>query len=763
MNLILKYVFLKKEYLKILFYISNNIVYTLSSIISIKIKEVYSMFKKYYSILQNDEKDCGPACILTIAKQFGSDISIAKLREITGTDKNGTNIFGIIKGLDYLSFDSKAVRVEEKKLDNEISPPMIAHIKTEDDFFHYIVIHKIAKRSILVSDPAIGIKKYSHEEFEKLWTGILILVEPKKNFKKINENDNSLSRFFSVLKNQKSLLWNIFLVSGLYTFLGIISSFYSKFLIDYVLKENFLNTLNVLMVGVITLGIVKILLGVFRSYLLLFLSQKIDISLLMGYYNHLIKLPMKFFATRKTGEIISRFSDASNINDTISETILVLMLDTVMSISGGIILYFQNKNLFFVSVIMLLLYLIIVFSFKKAIKNINNEVFENNSQLTSFIIQSVHGMETIKSYNLETNIKNETEAKFFKVLKSSFKRGIIYNFSGTLSGIVALLGDMIIMWIGSYQVISGKLTLGELLVFNTLLGFFTDPIKNLIDLQPAIQTAMVSAERLGEIIDLEIEQTKSKLEPKHLKGDIEIKNLNFRYGTRELILKNINIQIKQGEKIALVGESGSGKTTLVKLLLKFFDFEKGEININNLNIKDIDNSTLRDRIAYISQDIFLFNKSIKENLMINDEIEIEDIIELSKRVNAYDFISELPLRFDYMIEENGANLSTGQKQRLSILRALLKKPDILIMDEATSNLDAITENIIQNTLNNIHFDMTAIIIAHRLSTVLMCDRIYVLEKGEIIEYGSHNELINLKGKYYRLWKEQGNINENKNI
>ena len=483
----------------------------------------------------------------------------------------------------------------------------------------------------------------------------------------------------------------------------------------------------------------------------------------MGYYNHLIKLPMKFFATRKTGEIISRFSDASNINDTISETILVLMLDTVMSISGGIILYFQNKNLFFVSVIMLLLYLIIVFSFKKAIKNINNEVFENNSQLTSFIIQSVHGMETIKSYNLETNIKNETEAKFFKVLKSSFKRGIIYNFSGTLSGIVALLGDMIIMWIGAYQVISGKLTLGELLVFNTLLGFFTDPIKNLIDLQPAIQTAMVSAERLGEIIDLEIEQTKSKLEPKHLEGDIEIKNLNFRYGTRELILKNINIQIKQGEKIALVGESGSGKTTLVKLLLKFFDFEKGEININNLNIKDIDNSTLRDRIAYISQDIFLFNKSIKENLMINDEIEIEDIIELSKRVNAYDFISELPLRFDYMIEENGANLSTGQKQRLSILRALLKKPDILIMDEATSNLDAITENIIQNTLNNIHFDMTAIIIAHRLSTVLMCDRIYVLEKGEIIEYGSHNELINLKGKYYRLWKEQGNINENKNI
>ena len=721
------------------------------------------MFKKYYSILQNDEKDCGPACILTIAKQFGSDISIAKLREISGTDRNGTNIAGMLKGLEYLGFDGKAVRVEDKKITNEISFPIIAHIKTEKNFLHYIVIHKVSKKMILVSDPAIGMKKYSHEEFEKIWTGILILVEPKKEFKRIKENNNSLMKFFLILKKQKKLLWNVFLVSMLYTFLGIVSSFYFKFLIDYVLKDNLLNTLNILMIGVITLGIIKIFLGAFRNYLLLFLSQRIDIFILLGYYNHIIRLPMKFFSTRKTGEIISRFSDASNINDTMSETILVLMLDTIMSISGGIILYFQNRDLFFIAIIMLLLYIIIVFSFKKIIKNINNEVLENNSQLTSFIIQSIHGMETIKSYNLELNIQNEAEFKLYKVLKSSFKRGIIYSFSGIFSEIISLLGDMAIMWIGAYQVISGKLTLGELIVFNTLLVYFTNPMKNIINLQSVIQTAVVSSDRLGEIIDLELEQTETKLEPKNLKGDIEIKNIDFRYGTRELILKNINMQIKQGEKIALVGESGSGKTTLVKLLLKFFNYEKGEININNFNINDIDNNTLREKISYISQDIFLFNKSIRENLMINDDVKIEEIIELSKKVNAYDFINELPLRFDYIIEENGINLSTGQKQRLSILRALLKKPDILIMDEATSNLDSITENIIQNTLNNIHFDMTTIIIAHRLSTILMCDRIYVLDKGEIIEFGSHEELLNLKGKYYKLWKEQGNISENKSI
>ena len=220
------------------------------------------------------------------------------------------------------------------------------------------------------------------------------------------------------------------------------------------------------------------------------------------------------------------------------------------------------------------------------------------------------------------------------------------------------------------------------------------------------------------------------------------------------------MEIKQGEKIALVGESGSGKTTLAKLILKFYDFEKGDININNFNLKDIDNTFLRNKISYISQDMFLFNKTIKENLMLSDEIEIDDVIELSKKVNAYEFRNELPQRFDYMIEENGTNLSTGQKQRLSILRALLKKPDILIMDEATSNLDSITESAIQKTLNNPEFNMTTIIIAHRLSTIRLCDRIYVLDKGEIIEAGTHEELIELKNKYYTLWKEQENIHEN---
>ena len=718
------------------------------------------MFKRYCCVLQKDEKDCGPACILTIAKQYNSNFSIAKLRQISGTDRNGTNLTGIIKGLDYLGFESKAVKVEDKKIDNSISFPIIAHVETEDNLLHYVVVHNVTKRKIIVSDPSDGIKKLSHKEFSSIWTGILVLVEPKKDFQKRNEKDNSLTRFFYVLKNQKSLLFNIFLVSMLYTLLGIVTSFSSKFLIDYILKDRLLTTLNVMVIGMVMLEIIQMLLSIFRGYLLIFLGQKIDITILLGYYNHVIKLPMNFFSTRKIGEITSRFSDADNINDAVAETVLTLMLDVITATVGGIIVYLQNQYLFFVSIIVLLFYLLIVFSFKEILKKINNEVLENNSQLTSYIIQSINGIETIKAYNLEKNIQDETEFKYLKVIKSSFKRSKIYNLLGFLSGVVELVGNTLIMWVGATQVMKGRLTLGEMMVFNTLLGYFTDPLKSLISLQPTIQTATVSADRLGEIIDLDIEQSDEKMIPQNLKGDIEIKGLNFRYGTRELILKNINMEIKQGEKIALVGESGSGKTTLAKLILKFYDFEKGDININDFNLKDIDNTFLRNKISYISQDMFLFNKTIKENLMLSDEIEIDDVIELSKKVNAYEFINELPQRFDYMIEENGTNLSTGQKQRLSILRALLKKPDILIMDEATSNLDSITESAIQKTLNNPEFNMTTIIIAHRLSTIRLCDRIYVFDKGEIIETGTHEELIELKNKYYALWKEQENIHEN---
>lgn len=315
-----------------------------------------------------------------------------------------------------------------------------------------------------------------------------------------------------------------------------------------------------------------------------------------------------------------------------------------------------------------------------------------------------------------------------------------------------------ILRVGSYNVIQGKMSVGQLLTFNALLAYFLDPIKNLINLQPMMQTAIVASDRLGEILDLELEKSDDeaqKINPANLNGDIEFKNVDFRYGTRQFVLKNLNFTIASGEKIALVGESGSGKTTLVKLIMNFYPWENGDILINGCNIRDINLERLRERIAYISQDIFLFSGTIKENLCLGDQdLTLDEIVAAAKIAKAHDFINDMPLRYNTMLEENGTNLSGGQKQRLAITRAILKKPDILIMDEATSNLDSITEKAIERTINDFSKGITTIIIAHRLSTIMRCDKIYVMDKGEFVESGSHQELIQKKGRYYDLWKEQ---------
>ena len=320
------------------------------------------------------------------------------------------------------------------------------------------------------------------------------------------------------------------------------------------------------------------------------------------------------------------------------------------------------------------------------------------------------------------------------------------------------IGGIVILWVGAVNVLNGNITVGQLITFNALLVYFLNPVKNLINLQPMMQTAIVAADRLGEILDLPQERQgneSNKLNPKSIAGDIEIQNMSFRYGTRRLVLEDINLIAKQGEKIAFVGESGGGKTTLAKLLLNLYTPEKGEILINGTNIKDIRIDTLRERIAYVPQDIFLFSGTIMENLMLGlPESTPEEVIEAAKMSQAHNFINELPLRYETMLEENGANLSGGQRQRLAITRAILKKPDILILDEATSNLDSITERSVEKTINEYTKGITTFIIAHRLSTIKRCDKIYLVDKGRIAESGTHRELLEMKGQYYDLVSSQ---------
>ena len=713
--------------------------------------------QKFKCILQNDETDCGPACLAAIFRKYGLKVSIAKISDIAGTDRQGTSAYGLVKVIEHFGFQQKVVEADKESLTSKLPIPAIAHVVIDDSLLHYVVITKVKGDTVVVSDPAKGIVKYKKEDFLKIWTKILILIAPTNNSQKGNKKQSTLISFFRLLISQKWLLLRIFILSMILTSLGIITSFYYQVIMDNVVPSLSIQTLNYVSVITLCLFLVQIGINFLRGILIVKLEQRIDIPIMLGYYNHALILPMKFYSMRDTGEIISRFNDASSIRDIVSDASLTIMMDTIMAVVGAVVLFNCNRLLFLISVVVLILYGIIVFIYNKPIKKINRKIMEMNSKVTSQFVETINGIETIKVFNQEKNEETKTDKLYKKFLKKIFNGGILSLSQQTVTMFVAVVGELVILWVGTACVIKGNLTLGELITFNALLGYFINPIKNLINLQPSIQTAVVAADRLGEILDIapEYNDEQDQSDNKIRFSKVSISNLDFRYGTRDLVLRHINLEIHRGEKIAFVGESGSGKTTLAKLLVRLYEQEKGSIKLDSSDIREFSISQIRNNISYISQNTFLFSGTIKENLLFgNSDATDYDISQVCKMCELEEYINSLPLKLNTRIEENGKNLSGGQKQRLAIARALLNNPEILIMDEATSNLDYITEKCIEKTINTFSGNMTTIIIAHRLSTIKDCDKIFVFRNGEIVETGNHKDLLNQKGYYYQLWNGQ---------
>lgn len=717
--------------------------------------------QKFKCISQNDETDCGPACLAAIFRKYGLKVSIAKIRDIAGTDRHGTSAYGLVKVIEHYGFQQKVVEADKTALTSKLPLPAIAHVAIDDSLLHYVTITKIKGDTVVVSDPAKGIVKYKKEDFIKIWTNILILIAPTKKSQKGNKKQSTLISFFRLLISQKWLLLKIFILSMILTSIGIITSFYYQVLMDNIVPSSSLEMLNYVSVATLGLFLVQIGLNFLRGFLIVKLEQNIDIPIMLGYYNHALVLPMKFYSMRNTGEIISRFNDASSIRDIVSEASLTIMMDTIMAVVGAVVLFNSNRLLFLISVVMLILYGIIVFVYNKPIKIINRKIMEMNSKVTSQFVETINGIETIKSFNREKNEKEKTDKLYRKFLKKVFDGGILSLSQQTVTMFVAVVGELVILWVGATYVIKGELTIGELITFNALLGYFIEPIKNLINLQPSIQTAVVAADRLGEILDIapEYNDEQEKTDNKIKFDKISISNLDFRYGTRDLALKNLNLEILCGEKIAFVGESGSGKTTLAKLLIRLYEQENGSIKFDSCDIREFSINQIRNNVSYISQNTFLFSGTIKENLLFgNFDANDNDISRVCKMCELEEYINSLPLKYNTRIEENGKNLSGGQKQRLAIARGLLKNPKILIMDEATSNLDYITEKTIENTINEFSANMTTIIIAHRLSAIKDCNKIFVFRDGQIVETGNHRDLLNQRGYYYQLWNGQDKNN-----
>lgn len=708
-------------------------------------------------IKQHDMRDCGAACLASVAGHYGLQLPIAKIRQLCHTDKRGTNALGLIQGLEQMGFNAKGVKASLENLP-QAPLPAIAHTIFKEQFQHYVVIYKIHKGKISVMNPAYGkIETYTTEEFAKIWTGVLILLEPNEYFEQRNEKTGLYQRFYQLIQPHKSILLQALVGAIFYTILGLSSSIYIQKITDYVLVDGNRRLLNLLSVIMIVLLLFQIFLGVMKSVLTLQTGQKIDKYLILGYYKHLLKLPQRFFDTMRVGEIISRVNDAVKIRTFINDVSIQIVVNVFIVLFSFALMFTYYWKLALIVALVIPFYLGIYVITNWLNKKVERRMMEESAELESHLVESLNAVKTIKQFGAEIYANNKTDIHFSTLLKTIYKSVLNDLFSDNTSEFISRIFTIVLLWVGAGYVIDREITPGELLSFYALIGYFTSPVSQLIDMNKSIQNALIASDRLFEIMDLEQEEVTDKIElTAEQIGNINFENVTFSYGSRREVFKDFSCVIEKGKTTAIVGESGSGKTTLATLIQNLYPVNSGKITIGDYEVQYLSHYSLRTLIGVVPQQIDLFSGNVIENIAFGEDFpDMQRVIDLTKQLGILSFIEQLPNGFQTHLGENGSQLSGGQRQRIAIARALYKNPEILILDEATSSLDTDSEQVIQATLNELkRTGKTLIVIAHRLSTIAHSDTILVLKNGQLIEQGTHQELLARETTYKAMWQKQ---------
>ncbi len=710
---------------------------------------------KSVKIKQRDITDCGAACLASVAAHYKLRLPVSRIRQFAGTDKRGTNVLGLIEAAERLGFQAKGAKGPLESL-SKIPVPAIAHVILNNGLHHFVVIYKVAKKAITIMDPADGrMHKRSITDFAKEWSGVIVLLLPDEGFLQGNERIANSTRFWQLVKPHTGIMVQALVGAIVYTILGLSSSIYMQKIVDFVLVDGNLRLLNLLSAGMILILVFQLFIGVFKSILGLQTGQHIDARLILGYYKHLLQLPQRFFDTMRVGEIISRVNDAVKIRMFINEIALSIVVNVFIVIFSIGLMFLYYWKLAFIMLAIVPVYLVVYWISNRVNKKWQRTLMENSAELETQLVESLTAAGTIKRFGLEEYASMKTENRFIVLLDSIYKSGIKGLYLATSTEFVTRLFTIIILWAGSYFVINRELTPGELLSFYALVGYFTGPAASLLGANKSVQDALIAADRLFEIIDLETEsshENKVELTPE-LMGDIAFNNVCFRYGTRVTVFDGLSIGIRKNTTTAIVGESGSGKSTLLSLLQNLYPLQDGSISIGGVDLQYISNQSLRKMVSVVPQHIDLFAGTIIENIAIGEfEPDVQRILAISQMLGINDFVEKMPATYNTMLNEHGVNLSGGQRQRIAIARALYRNPEILILDEATSSLDPASEQKVQFTLEQFKAKgKTVIVIAHRLTTVKNADSILVLSEGRLVEQGSHEELIDKKGYYLELW------------
>lgn len=717
---------------------------------------------------QPDNKDCGPTCLRIIAKHYKKSIALQQIRTLAETTREGSGLLGLSNAAEALGFRTLGVKINFNTLLADAPLPCIVHWNKN----HYVVVYKTDKAGkVYVSDPGYGLITYTKAEFIKYWIGenahenteegIALILETSPAFYTSDFEETEKKTSFSFLSRYlvkyKSLVIQlaIGLLAG--SLLSLIFPFLTQSIVDVGIQNQDINFIYLVLLAQVMLFMGKMGIEIIRSWILLHLSTRINISIISDFFIKLMKLPISFFDTRMTGDIMQRINDHHRIEQLLTSSSLNTLFSMVNLLIFSIILFIYDYRLFIVYLLGAILYVGWIVFFLKRRKELDYKMFAQVAQEQSTVIELINGMQEIKMHNAEKQKRWGWEFLQVKLFKIKIKALSLEQWQSVGGGFINQIKDILVSFLAAKLVLSGNLTLGMMLSVQYIIGQLNSPLMQLIEFIKQTQDARISLERLQEIHDKDNEEgSEEQYATEIAQKDIELKAVSFRYtGADSPVFEDLNLVIPFQKTTAIVGASGSGKTTLLKLLTKFYEPDRGEIKIGSTDMKNISPRYWRDHCGVVMQESYVFNDTIANNIAIGeDAIDKQKLRKAIEIANIQDFIESLPLSYNTKIGNEGMGVSGGQKQRLFIARAVYKSPEYIFFDEATSALDANNEKIIIENLNQFFKGKTAIVIAHRLSTVKHADKIIVLDKGMVVEEGNHNELVAKKGEYYRLIKNQ---------
>ncbi len=709
----------------------------------------------YPWIEQQSSSDCGAACLSMVARYWGKRFPLHALRERANVGISGASLKGLANASESLGFHARPIRASFSRMVDQ-GNPWIAHWEG----MHFIVVYAIQNGQVTIADPAVGVKTISSQEFSQAWSGYALLLDPTERLRETTiKQKTSLWRYFHALVPYRALIFQIIVVSFLIQIFGLFSPLFTQIIMDQVVVQKSTTTLNVIAVGMLLFGIWKICMSSAQSYLLGYFSNRLNLMLITGFISHTVNLPLRFFESRRVGDILTRVQENSKIAQFLIGQIVLAWLNVLTGVVYlGLMLYY-NWQLTLLVLGLIPPIVILTLGATPFLRKISREVFKEAAEQNSSLVEMMNGIATVKSTATEREVRWLWEDRATRLTNVSFKGQKFSIGLGALNGLINSVGGVVLLWAGAYMVIQDQLTIGQLVAFNMMIGYVISPVLAMANLWDELQEVVISVERLNDVFETDPEESPQRplLLMPAIKGAITFENVTFKYSADEdrNTLQNLDFNAEAGQTIAIVGRSGSGKTTLVKLLEGLYHPNKGRVLIDGHDIGHVSPQSLRSQLGVVPQECFLFSGTILENItLFRSEFTLEQVVAAAKLAEAHAFIQSMALGYHTKVGEQGSTLSGGQRQRIAIARALLGEPRILILDEATSSLDTESERRFQQNLIQISRDRTTFIIAHRLSTVRNADRILVLDHGVLVEQGTHPELMAARGLYHHLAQQQ---------